>query len=309
MSTHINDLIKKDILDESDCGKKKKVLNEQMPDMFRTYSAYVSQIPKLDQETERDLLQKAQAGDNVAREKLIKANLSLVLSQVKHIIFGSAAQKNYSNIMDQIQEGNLGLIKAIEKFDLNRDNRFSTYAVYWIKQQIRQSNQYLKTIKTPSHIVDSTVKVLRATGELEQKLGRAPTNEEVADALGISVEKVREIVLRNTNVPISLNAPIDDTCDDGMMIDILQDSAAVNPEDEVMKNALTDQIESVLKTLDERESEILKLRFGFYGKEETLEDVGKKFGITRERVRQIEAKALRKLRHPSRSKNLSEFKV
>lgn len=294
--------------DESDDSSEKTISysSGKVDDLLKSYSNYVKQIPKLEREEERDLIYKAQNGDKEAVNKLVQANLSLVLGQVRQMI-GSSSKRDYSNIMDQIQEGNMGLMKAIDKFDLSKENRFSTYAVYWIRQQVKQSNLFQKLIKIPSHIMDSTVKVIRTANTLEQELSREASPEEIADILNLPVEKVREIILRGMSSPIPLSTPLNEN-NEGTIIDVIKDQEAINPETEVLKKALSAQIMQALETLDERESEILKMRFGFKGKIYTLEEVGQIFDITRERVRQIEAKALRRLRHPSRSGYLADFK-
>ncbi len=280
------------------------VLNAEgvsIDDPVRMYLKEIGKVPLLHTEDELKLAEQMEQGDKEAERKLSEANLRLVVSIAKRYVGRGML------FLDLIQEGNLGLIKAVEKFDYRKGYKFSTYATWWIRQSItRAIADQARTIRIPVHMVETINKLLRVTRQLLQELGREPTHEELAKALGTSVERVREIQ-KIAQDPVSLETPIGEE-EDSHLGDFIQDESAPAPADSATYMLLREQIANVLDTLTSRESRVLKLRFGLEdGRMRTLEEVGKEFQVTRERIRQIEAKALRKLRHPSRSKKLKDY--
>ena len=273
-------------------------------DPVKVYLKEIGRVPLLSPEEETELALKIQAGGpdgEKAKQRLSEANLRLVVSIAKRYV-GRGMQ-----FLDLIQEGNLGLIKAVEKFDHTKGFKFSTYATWWIRQAItRAIADQARTIRIPVHMVETINKVLRTSHSMVQSLGREPTTQEIAAELHMDVQKVEEI-LKIAQEPVSLETPIGEE-DDSHLGDFIQDDDASQPAEEASYTLLREQLEEVLKTLTPREEEVLRMRFGLIdGKPHTLEEVGKKFDVTRERIRQIESKALRKLRHPSRSKKLRDF--
>ena len=270
-------------------------------DPVRLYLKEIGKIPLLTPNEEADLAQRILDGDESAKKKLSESNLRLVVSIAKKYV-GRGMQ-----FLDLIQEGNMGLIKAVEKFDYNKGFKFSTYATWWIRQAITRSiADQSRTIRIPVHMVETINKLIRTSRHLLQQLGREPTTEELAKELEMSVEKVAEIQ-KIAQEPVSLETPIGEE-DDSHLADFIQDEYSPSPQDLASYTLLREQLEDVLQTLTPREAMVLKLRFGLDdGRPRTLEEVGKKFAVTRERIRQIEAKALRKLRHPSRSKKLKDY--
>ncbi len=270
-------------------------------DPVRMYLKEIGKIPLLTPERESELAERISLGDKQAKDELIEANLRLVVSIAKrHVGKGMY-------FLDLIQEGNLGLIKAVEKFDHSKGYKFSTYATWWIRQAItRAIADQARTIRIPVHMVETIHKVSRTTRQLLQELGREPTTDEVAEALGMTAEKVREI-MKIAQDPVSLETPIGEE-EDSHLGDFVEDNDSPAPSDSASYSLLREQLCNILHTLTPREEQVIKLRFGLEdGRPRTLEEVGKKFEITRERIRQIEAKALRKLRHPSRSKTLKDY--
>ena len=270
-------------------------------DPVRMYLKEIGRVALLTAEEEVMLATAIEAGDEDARRRLAEANLRLVVSIAKRYV-GRGMQ-----FLDLIQEGNLGLIKAVEKFDYRKGFKFSTYATWWIRQAItRAIADQARTIRIPVHMVETINKLIRVQRQLLQTLGREPTAEEIAAEMHIPVERVREIN-KVAQEPVSLETPIGEE-DDSHLGDFIPDEDALAPADAAAYELLKEQLEDVLDTLTEREENVLRLRFGLDdGRTRTLEEVGKVFGVTRERIRQIEAKALRKLRHPSRSKRLKDF--
>ena len=270
-------------------------------DPVRLYLKEIGKIPLLTAEEELELAKKLEAGDEEASKKMVEANLRLVVSIAKRYV-GRGLQ-----FLDLIQEGNCGLIKAVGKFDYTKGYKFSTYATWWIRQAIsRAIADHARTIRIPVHMVETINRVSRTQHELVQELGRDPTTTEIAGRLHISEEKVEEI-LRVSQEPISLETPVGEE-DDSHLVDFIQDDDASEPADAASYMMLKELLSDVLKTLTPREERVLCLRYGLKdGKMHTLEEVGEEFNVTRERIRQIEAKALRKLRHPSRSKLLKDF--
>ena len=275
--------------------------NAAMDDPVKVYLKEIGTIPLLTGEEEQVLAMRIADGDKVAKKKLAEANLRLVVSIAKRYV-GRGMQ-----FLDLIQEGNLGLIKAVDKFDYNKGFKFSTYATWWIRQAItRAIADQARTIRIPVHMVETINKVKKAKSQLLHLSGHEPTPEEIADYLNMPVDKVREI-LRVAQDPVSLETPIGEE-EDSHLGDFIPDDDALAPADAASMSLLKEQLADVLKTLTPREEKVLSLRFGLEdGNPKTLEEVGKEFNVTRERIRQIEAKALRKLRHPSRSKKLKDF--
>ncbi len=270
-------------------------------DPVRMYLREIGKIPLLSYEEELDLAQKVLDGDEYAKQKLAESNLRLVVSIAKKYVGRGML------FLDLIQEGNMGLIKAVEKFDYTKGFKFSTYATWWIRQAItRAIADQARTIRIPVHMVETINKLIRTSRHLLQQLGREPSQEEIAKEMEISVEKVAEIQ-KIAQDPVSLETPIGEE-DDSHLGDFIQDDDSPAPQDSAAYTLLKEQLEEVMGTLTQREAKVLKLRFGLEdGKARTLEEVGREFMVTRERIRQIEAKALRKLRHPSRSKKLRDY--
>ena len=275
--------------------------NFSIDDPVRMYLKEIGKVPLLNPDEEIELAQKMAEGDESAKQKLAEANLRLVVSIAKRYV-GRGMQ-----FLDLIQEGNLGLIKAVEKFDYTKGYKFSTYATWWIRQAItRAIADQARTIRIPVHMVETINKVIRVSRQLLQQLGHDPSPEEIAEEMGMPVDKVREI-LKIAQEPVSLETPIGEE-EDSHLGDFIPDEDASEPSEAASFTLLKEQLVDVLSTLTPREEKVLKLRFGIEdGRSRTLEEVGKEFNVTRERIRQIEAKALRKLRHPSRSKKLKDF--
>ena len=269
-----------------------------LDDPVRMYLKEIGRVPLLTAEEEVDLARRMEAGDESARHRLEEANLRLVVSIAKRYV-GRGMM-----FLDLIQEGNLGLLKAVEKFDYSKGYKFSTYATWWIRQAItRAIADQARTIRIPVHMVETINKYIRVSRQLLQELGRDPTPEEIAHRMGLSVARVREI-MKISQEPVSLETPIGEE-EDTHLSDFIEDEAAPDPADAASILLLKEQISEVLTTLAPREAEVLRLRFGLVdGRSRTLEEVGQNFGVTRERIRQIEAKALRKLRHPVRLRKL-----
>ena len=275
--------------------------NIAVDDPVRMYLKEIGKVPLLTAQEEIDLAKRMEAGDEYAKQKLCEANLRLVVSIAKKYVGRGML------FLDLIQEGNLGLIKAVDKFDWTKGYKFSTYATWWIRQAITRSiADQARTIRIPVHMVETINKLIRVSRQLLQEEGREPTPDEIAEEMGISVEKVREI-LKIAQEPVSLETPIGEE-EDSHLGDFIPDDDAPAPAEVAAFSMLKEQLVDVLGTLTEREQKVLKLRFGLEdGRARTLEEVGKKFDVTRERIRQIEAKALRKLRHPTRSKKLKDY--
>ena len=270
-------------------------------DPVKIYLKEIGRVPLLTTEEEIGLAQKMADGDKYAKKRLSEANLRLVVSIAKKYV-GRGMQ-----FLDLIQEGNLGLIKAVEKFDYTKGFKFSTYATWWIRQAItRAIADQARTIRIPVHMVETINKLIRVSRQLLQEYGREPTPDEIAKAMGISESKVREII-KIAQEPVSLETPIGEE-EDSHLGDFLEDETALAPAEAASHALMKEQLWDVLETLTPREEKVLRLRFGLDdGHQRTLEEVGKEFQVTRERIRQIEAKALRKLRHPSRSKKLKDY--
>ena len=270
-------------------------------DPVRMYLKEIGKVPLLSPDEEIELAKKIELGDEAAKKKLAEANLRLVVSIAKRYV-GRGMQ-----LLDLIQEGNLGLIKAVEKFDYRKGYKFSTYATWWIRQAItRAIADQARTIRIPVHMVETINRLVRTQRQLVQKLGREATPEELARELDMPVDRVREI-MKISQDPVSLETPIGDE-EDSHLGDFIQDDNVEVPADAATYTLLHEQLMEVLSTLTEREQKVLRLRFGLDdGRPRTLEEVGRQFNVTRERIRQIEAKALRKLRHPSRSKVLKDY--
>ena len=270
-------------------------------DPVRMYLKEIGKVPLLTAEEEQDLAKRMTEGDEEARKKLTEANLRLVVSIAKRYVGRGML------FLDLIQEGNLGLIRAVEKFDYTKGYKFSTYATWWIRQAItRAIADQARTIRIPVHMVETINKVIRVSRQLLQELGHDPSAEEIAQAMDLPPEKVREI-LKVAQEPVSLETPIGEE-EDSHLGDFIPDEEASAPSEVASLSLLREQLFDVMDTLTPREKKVLELRFGLTdGRTRTLEEVGREFGVTRERIRQIEAKALRKLRHPSRSKKLRDF--
>jgi RNA polymerase primary sigma factor len=286
----------KDILQDLSLPK-----NVSINDPVRMYLKEIGKISLLSLDEELELSQKAADGDETAKNVLAEANLRLVVSIAKRYV-----GRNLS-FLDLIQEGNIGLMKAVDKFDASKGFKFSTYATWWIRQAItRAIADQAKTIRVPVHMVETINKLKRIQRQITLELNREPTEEELADKMGITVDKIREI-FKISQDPLSLETPIGEE-EDSHLGDFIKDESNMSPEEYAINEVLKDDISLVLQTLTEREEEVLKLRFGLVdGTSRTLEEVGNIFNVTRERIRQIEAKALRKLRHPSRSRKLKEY--
>ena len=275
--------------------------DEIADDSVRLYLSEIGKVPLLSAEKEFELAKKVKAGDKKAFDQMAESNMRLVVS----------IAKKYSgrglDLLDLIQEGNTGLLRAVEKFDPDRGFKFSTYATWWIRQAItRAIADQARTIRIPVHMVETINKLVREQRNLLQELGQDPTPEQIAERMDMTPDKVREI-LKIAQEPVSLETPIGEE-DDSHLGDFIEDEVIENPVDYTTRVVLREQLDEVLDTLTDREENVLRLRFGLDdGKMRTLEDVGKVFNVTRERIRQIEAKALRKLRHPSRSKPLRDF--
>ncbi len=270
-------------------------------DPVRMYLKEIGKVPLLSAEEEIELAKRMELGDQEAKKRLAEANLRLVVSIAKRYVGRGML------FLDLIQEGNLGLIKAVEKFDYRKGYKFSTYATWWIRQAItRAIADQARTIRIPVHMVETINKLIRVSRQLLQELGREPSPEEIAEEMNMPVERVREI-LKISQEPVSLETPIGEE-EDSHLGDFIQDDNVPVPADAAAFTLLKEQLVEVLGTLTEREQKVLRLRFGLDdGRARTLEEVGKEFNVTRERIRQIEAKALRKLRHPSRSRKLKDY--
>ena len=294
------------ILDDEDEVEVEKI-DLSVPDVVsiedpvRMYLKEIGKVPLLSAEEEIELAKRMELGDQEAKKRLAEANLRLVVSIAKRYVGRGML------FLDLIQEGNLGLIKAVEKFDYRKGYKFSTYATWWIRQAItRAIADQARTIRIPVHMVETINKLIRVSRQLLQELGREPTPEEIAAEMNMPVDRVREI-LKISQEPVSLETPIGEE-EDSHLGDFIQDDNVPVPADAAAFTLLKEQLEEVLGTLTEREQKVLTLRFGLEdGRARTLEEVGKEFNVTRERIRQIEAKALRKLRHPSRSRKLKDY--
>ena len=270
-------------------------------DPVRMYLKEIGKVSLLSADEEIELAKRMEKGDEAAKKRLAEANLRLVVSIAKRYVGRGML------FLDLIQEGNLGLIKAVEKFDYRKGYKFSTYATWWIRQAItRAIADQARTIRIPVHMVETINKLIRVSRQLLQELGREPTPEEIAEEMDMPVDRVREI-LKISQEPVSLETPIGEE-EDSHLGDFIQDDNVPVPADAAAFTLLKEQLEEVLSTLTDREQKVLRLRFGLDdGRARTLEEVGKEFNVTRERIRQIEAKALRKLRHPSRSRKLKDY--
>ncbi|HEN5798102.1 TPA: RNA polymerase sigma factor RpoD [Streptococcus agalactiae] len=286
-----------ELTDEELIGSNSAKVN----DPVRMYLKEIGVVPLLTNEEEKELAVAVAEGDLMAKQRLAEANLRLVVSIAKRYV-GRGMQ-----FLDLIQEGNMGLMKAVDKFDYSKGFKFSTYATWWIRQAItRAIADQARTIRIPVHMVETINKLVREQRNLLQELGQDPTPEQIAERMDMTPDKVREI-LKIAQEPVSLETPIGEE-DDSHLGDFIEDEVIENPVDYTTRVVLREQLDEVLDTLTDREENVLRLRFGLDdGKMRTLEDVGKVFNVTRERIRQIEAKALRKLRHPSRSKQLKDF--
>ena len=308
------DVLKDDDIEEPDLEDLQEVENIPLEDIntmnfegisvddpVRMYLREIGKIPLLSFDEEYELAKKAMEGDEEAKQKLSESNLRLVVSIAKKYVGRGML------FLDLIQEGNMGLIKAVEKFDYTKGYKFSTYATWWIRQAItRAIADQARTIRIPVHMVETINKLIRTSRHLLQQLGREPTPEEIAEEMEIPVERVMEIQ-KIAQDPVSLETPIGEE-DDSHLGDFIQDEDSPAPQDSAAYTLLREQLNEVMDTLTPREAKVLKLRFGLEdGRPRTLEEVGKEFMVTRDRIRQIEAKALRKLRHPSRSKKLRDY--
>lgn len=295
------DTSEKSLVESADGSELGKLDDIPLTDPVRMYLREIGKVPLLSPDEEIELAKRVEAGDPVAKKKIVDANLRLVVSIAKKYIGRGML------FLDLIQEGNLGLIRAVEKFDYRKGFKFSTYATWWIRQAItRAIADQARTIRVPVHMVETINKMVRISRQLVQRLGREPTDDEIAKEMAIEEGKVEEI-RRIAQLPVSLETPIGEE-EDSQLGDFIEDRDLPSPEESAAGHLLREQIEEMLEALSEREKEVLHYRFGLEdGRSYTLEEVGKRFGVTRERIRQIEAKALRKLRHPSRSKKLRDF--
>lgn len=286
-------------LEQEDCEEGLESFGDDDP--VRIYMKDIGKVKLLSSEEEQKLAKLAALGDETAKQRLAEANLRLVVSVAKRYV-GSGMP-----LLDLIQEGNLGLMKAVDKFDYKKGFKFSTYATWWIRQAItRAIADQSRTIRIPVHMVESMNKIVRTSRSMVQELGREPTAKELSGRLEIPVEKINE-ALKMTQEPVSLEAPVGEE-DETHLADFIQDSRVLVPVEETTRVMLGEQIAQVLGTLSEREEKVLRLRYGLNdGRARTLEEVGKEFHVTRERIRQIEAKALRKLKHPARSRKLRDY--
>ncbi len=289
------------LLDTDAVEEPEEEVSTEYDDPIRTYLKEIGKIPLLTPEEEAELAKKAQEGDDEAKKQLAEANLRLVVSIAKR--YGNRGMQ----LLDLIQEGNIGLMKALEKFDYAKGYKFSTYATWWIRQaMVRAIAGQSRTIRIPVHMVEAINKLARTTRVMTQELEREPTAEELAARLDMPVERIHEI-RKIALEPVSLETPVGDE-DDTHLGDFIKDEQTAVPIDEATMTILREHLKEALDTLHPREQQVLKLRFGLEdGQVRTLEEVGKEFNVTRERIRQIESKALRKLRHPSRSKRLRDF--
>ena len=308
------DVLKDDFDEEPDVEELEKVEDIKVEDIntmnfdginiddpVRMYLREIGKIPLLSFDEELELAKRVINGDEEAKQKLAESNLRLVVSIAKKYVGRGML------FLDLIQEGNIGLMKAVEKFDVSKGYKFSTYATWWIRQAItRAIADQARTIRVPVHMVETINKLARIQRQLTLELNREPSEEELAQKMGTSVEKIREIY-KISQEPVSLETPIGEE-DDSHLGDFIKDESNMSPEEYATNEMLKDEISDVLLTLTEREEKVIRLRFGLEdGKSRTLEEVGQLFGVTRERIRQIEAKALRKLRHPSRSRKLRDY--
>ena len=296
--------IEKEVSRFETSANMEKILEQEgvtIDDPVRQYLKEIGRIPLLDSEHEKEIAERMMNGDESAKEILVESNLRLVVSIAKKYL----GRGMY--FLDLIQEGNLGLMKAVEKFDYTKGYKFSTYATWWIRQAItRAIADQARTIRIPVHMVETIHKVTKYSRQMLQELGREPTAEEIGEKIGLSADRVREI-LKMSQDPVSLETPIGEE-EDSHLGDFIPDDDTPAPADAAASTILREVIERELHTLTPREEHVIKLRFGLYdGRNRTLEEVGKEFDITRERIRQIEAKALRKLRHPSRARHLRGF--
>ncbi len=300
---HINVVSENEDDDEDISGVSNELLTKDLTinDPVRMYLKEIGQIKLLTTEEELELADRIADGDEQAKATLAEANLRLVVSIAKRYVGRGML------FLDLIQEGNIGLMKAVEKFDVTKGYKFSTYATWWIRQAItRAIADQARTIRVPVHMVETINKLARVERQLTLELNREPTEEELSKKMGTSVEKIRDIY-KISQEPVSLEIPIGEE-DDSHLGDFIPDETNMSPEDFAVNELLKDEISEVLLTLTEREEKVIRLRFGLEdGRPRTLEEVGQLFGVTRERIRQIEAKALRKLRHPSRSRKLKDY--
>jgi len=304
LSTAELEEIQKEVSKFENSANMEKILEQEgvtIDDPVRQYLKEIGRIPLLDGDREKELAEKMMNGDEYAKGLLVESNLRLVVSIAKKYL----GRGMY--FLDLIQEGNLGLMKAVEKFDYTKGYKFSTYATWWIRQAItRAIADQARTIRIPVHMVETIHKVTKYSRQMLQELGREPTAEEIGEKIGLSADRVREI-LKISQDPVSLETPIGEE-EDSHLGDFIPDDDTPAPADAAASTILREVIERELHTLTPREEHVIKLRFGLYdGRNRTLEEVGKEFDITRERIRQIEAKALRKLRHPSRARHLRGF--
>ena len=290
-----------DEIDEELIAKAEAIDSVSLDDPVRMYLKEIGRVALLKAEQEVHYAKLIEQGDDVAKNQLTEANLRLVVSIAKKYIGRGMS------FLDLIQEGNMGLIRAVEKFDYHKGYKFSTYATWWIRQAItRAIADQARTIRIPVHMVETINKLVRVSRRLLQELGREPSDEEIAEEMGITPDKVREIT-KVSQDPVSLETPIGEE-EDSHLGDFVEDKEATAPSEAASLTMLRTEVEDILDTLTPRERRVLQLRFGLIdGHQRTLEEVGKRFGVTRERIRQIEAKALRKLRHPSRSKKLKDY--